>query len=437
MKIKLDFTPHPSQRIIDEALNTHRYVYVIAGRKFGKTAYAIRRAIIEAWKSDKPVWYLAPFNTQAFEIAWMDLLKAIPPEILQKSREDKKYILLKNGNTIWVKGVQHESILRGPELSFAVLDEFVNMSYYIWQSVLSPMFIRTRGKALFIGTVPDPRREFVSRDFIDDFKKYLLNPTQEAISFHFSSFDNPYLLPDEIEKAIRRAEEKGRRDWAEREYLGKYELEFGTMFEITSKQIIEPFEIPSDWFRIMAIDPHPNTPFASVWCAVNPSGEYFIYRELQQEHSTLQEFVNTIKRIEQDAKERIRIRVIDPTFAEVEQRAIGVPSVKSLLLRMGLNVQDANRNFETFFYKMRELIKTNRIFFFASCPLTIYQVSNMEWDTYSSRKRIEEGEVKHTPKRMNYHFFDCVKYIINHEFHYVDDYEIEMIKKIIASRPIL
>lgn len=434
MKLRLNFALHPAQKIIDDALKTHRFVYVIAGRKFGKTAYAIRKAIIEAWNSDRPVWYLAPFHTQAFEIAWMTFLETIPKEILVKSREDKKYIQLKNGNTIWIKGVQHESILRGAELSFAVLDEFVNMSYYIWESVLAPMFIRTKGKALFIGTVPDPRREYVSKEFVEDYKKYLLSPTEDCISFHFTSFDNPYLHPEEIEKAIRRAEEKGKRDWAEREYLGKYELDFGTMFELKTEHIIEPFEIPQDWMRVMAIDPHPNTPFASLWVAINPQGEYFVYRELQQEHSTLREFVETIKRIENESRERIKFRLIDPTFATVEQTAIGVPSVKKMLMEYGLYTQDANRNFDSFYYKMRELLAQNKIFFFKSCPITIFQVANMEWDTYSSRKRIEEGEVKHTPRRMNYHFFDCLKYIVNANVSYISDDEIERIKELIARR---
>lgn len=441
-RITLDFTLHDAQRKIDEALETHRFVYVIAGRKFGKSAYAIRKTIQKSQElPNQTLWYLAPFHTQAFEIAWMNFLEWIPKEIFLKSREDKKYILLKNGSIIWVKGVQHESILRGSELYFAVLDEFVNMSYYVWKSVLRPMFLKTRGKALFIGTVPDPRIEYVSQDFLDDFEKYLYRPTKDCVSFNFSSFENPYIAREEIEGEIKDAELKGRKTWAEREYLGLYKREFGRVFPFNyNSHVIKPFEIPSDWTKAMAIDPHPNAPTHALWIAISPENKFFVYREFAGDNLTIREFAREVLTLEGANKEYIRKRLIDPTFAEVELKAIGETSIRDMLQAEGLYLEPANRSFETWYFKMLELLQPKGsanlpdIFFFESCPSTIYQIAYLEWDTWHSRKAREELGGKDRPRKKDFHFADCLKYLINADLKYIERDKLLILKQKIKEK---
>ncbi len=438
------FELHPAQQKIEEAFKSKRFIYVIAGRKFGKSYYAIRKAIIEAWrKPNAVVWYLAPYESQSFQISWMRFLQIIPREILKKAREDKKYIQLTNNSVVWIKGVQHETILRGENLDFAILDEFVNMPYYVWKSVLKPMFVVTQGKALFIGTVPDPRREYVSEEFLDDYEKYLNKPDEDNQAFNFSSFENPYIDKKTILKEIEEARNSGKADkeeWAKREYLGYYKREFGYVFDELDYRIhfVEPFEIPQSWIRIFAVDPHPNTPFASLWVAISPEDHYIVYREFQEEDLTLEQFARRVFEFEKKAKEHIILRLIDPTFANLELKTIGAKSVQQMLQMHGIYCKNANRDFNSFYFKMLQLIKRNaegqtRFMVFKTCPITWYQITHLKWDVYHSRRRIEEGEVKYTARSGFFHFVDCLKYIINANITSTNVERIKEIKQLIKQ----
>lgn len=44
--------------------------------------------------------------------------------------------------------------------------------------------------------------------------------------------------------------------------------------------VCDSFEIPPDWTRYMALDPHPSVPHAFLWVAVDPWGFKWVYREL-------------------------------------------------------------------------------------------------------------------------------------------------------------
>lgn len=62
-------------------------------------------------------------------------------------------------------------------------------------------------------------------------------------------------------------------------------------FSATAGQLVFPafkkeatleksFPIPEHWTRIMSLDPHPGVPHAFLWCAVDPWGDRWYYREL-------------------------------------------------------------------------------------------------------------------------------------------------------------
>lgn len=97
--------------------------------------------------------------------------------------------------------------------------------------------------------------------------------------------------------------------------------------------IIEnPFPIPQDWTRTYAVDPHPRVPHAHLWCAVDPWGDRWYYREFwpskvygvpgnipeDDNRYTIKEHVEVVKYLESaenpensNRAERISRRVID------------------------------------------------------------------------------------------------------------------------------
>ncbi len=172
-----------------------RFKVVAAGRRTGKSRLAAWMLIVEALQSDKGhVWYVAPTQGQARDIMWQVLLELGHP-VIESSHVNNMQIRLINGSTITLKGADRPETMRGVSLRFVVLDEYADMKPSVFEQILRPALADLKGKALFIGT-PAGRNHFWEiyqyGDKVNDggYK-----------SWHFTSFDNPLLDPEEIELA--------------------------------------------------------------------------------------------------------------------------------------------------------------------------------------------------------------------------------------------
>ncbi len=194
----LDLDFHPGQKLL---LNDpSRFVVCVAGRRFGKTEYALKRLIIEGLRSelngyslqDKEVWYVGPTFQQSRRIAWNRLKRLCEPVMLDKY-ENECRIQLVNKRWIALMGADDPDSLHGMGLSYAVLDEFAKMKPQAWEVAVRPMLTDVKGGALFIGT-PRGKNHF--------FKLVQAHRNDDGWGIHhFSSLDNPFLDPEEIEYA--------------------------------------------------------------------------------------------------------------------------------------------------------------------------------------------------------------------------------------------
>lgn len=72
---------------------------------------------------------------------------------------------------------------------------------------------------------------------------------------------------------------------AKSSFLQEYEIDFSAklgqlLFELDEAATLEPsFTIPEDWTRYYGLDPHERKPHAHLWCAVDPYGDRWYYRE--------------------------------------------------------------------------------------------------------------------------------------------------------------
>jgi hypothetical protein len=75
-----------------------------------------------------------------------------------------------------------------------------------------------------------------------------------------------------------------REEWASRIY-GRFEELCGLVYSLDGDKEehywIAPFEIPDEWTRVIAVDPHPEKDTFVSFCAINPRGEKFFYNEIQ------------------------------------------------------------------------------------------------------------------------------------------------------------
>ena len=85
--------------------------------------------------------------------------------------------------------------MRGVSLKFLVMDEYADMKPSEWEEVLRPALADQKGSALFIGT-PKGRNHFYEL-----YKYAELEGDETYHAWHFTSYDNPLLDPEEIDTA--------------------------------------------------------------------------------------------------------------------------------------------------------------------------------------------------------------------------------------------
>lgn len=169
---------------------------VVAGRRFGKTVFAINEIInIAIAKPRSKIWYVAPTYRQAKEIAWKMLFEYLPKEFISKRNEMELSVDLIQGSEISLKGADNPESLKGVGLDFCVMDEYGQMKEECWDEAIRPMLVVSKGGAIFIGTPVGYNHFWKLFNKEKDDKDYK--------SFHFRTVDNLAIdgMAEEVEKA--------------------------------------------------------------------------------------------------------------------------------------------------------------------------------------------------------------------------------------------
>ena len=238
----LNVSLHPAQL---EIFNSKaRFKVVAAGRRFGKSHLACWLCIIFALRSNKgDVFYVAPTFQQAKDVAW-DVFKRLIPKgegVAEDYHENTGVIKLVNGRKIHLKGSDRPDTLRGVGLAFCVIDEYASMKPSVWEQVIRPALADHKGSMLAIGT-PAGRNHFYD---LYNYASSGQDPHWEA--WHFTSYDNPFLDPAEVDAA-----KASMSSFA-------FKQEFEASFEAAASDIFDPA-----WFKILEEEPEDGEWFVSV-----------------------------------------------------------------------------------------------------------------------------------------------------------------------------
>ena len=208
---------HPGQAAVMN--HPARFKVVTCGRRWGKTELGLQSILHAAIQGDKRCWWLAPTKKMASQV-WRDLKRAIKPLKNTAIDETERRIDLPAGGMIAVHSAYHPDNLRGEGLDFVVLDEAAFMRPRLWNQIIRPMLITTRGGALFLST-PNGRNWFY-----DLFKLGEDTQVSDWQSFHFTTADNPLIDPAELDDIQYRTPE---RVW-KIEYLAQFSDASGLVF---------------------------------------------------------------------------------------------------------------------------------------------------------------------------------------------------------------
>ena len=386
---------HQAQKIIAE--DNHRFRVVNCGRRFGKTTLAVYEMLaIASQKKDCSVAYIAPTYQQARDIAWNMLKSLCVPVLAGQPNESRLEININNqfGETskLVLRGWESVETLRGQAFDFLVLDEIsLYRNFWVnWQEVLRPTLTDKRGEALFIST-PKGFNHFYD----------LYNwPTKDKdyASFHFTTYDNPFVPQEEIDKAKLELPE----DRFAQEYLADFRKTAGLVYKEFSR---DQHVFKGDYKDLMkghvklfgGVDFGFTNPAAAPSIRKDKDRRYFVTEEWykrQQTDAQIADYVAALKWNEcyPDPESAAGIEELKRRNVNVREVLKGKDSVRN-----GINV-------------VRELFKANRLFIHESCVNLIWEL-----ETYSYPDKKAEHNEEENPIKENDHALDALRYALSME----------------------
>ena len=219
-----------------------RFKVVAAGRRTGKSRLAAYQLIFYALQvKSGHVFYVAPTQGQARDIMWQTLLEVGHP-VVKSSHINNLQITLINGATISLKGADRPETMRGVSLKFLVMDEYADMKPSVWEQILRPALADQKGSAMFIGT-PMGRNHFYD---LHQLASSEIDDTYQG--WHFTSYDNPMLDPEEIDTAKKTMSSFAFRQ----EFMASFEAQGSNIFK--EEWIRIDTEEPDDGEYYIAVD---------------------------------------------------------------------------------------------------------------------------------------------------------------------------------------
>lgn len=379
------------------ALDPTRFRVLCCGRRFGKTTLAIDQMKACAVAKPSRIAYIAPTIQQARDIAW-EQLKADCAQAAISIREAPRLEIIlptqQGGQSLIVlRGWEAVETLRGQSYDLIVIDEVAMMRNFSlqWQEVIRPTLTDRKGEAIFIST---PKG---FNHFYDLFNKEAED--DDFKSFHFTTYDNPYVPAEEVDKAKLELTE----DRFAQEYLADFRKTEGLVYkEFDRSRHIYSDRVAKDAHRRQkqivkqfgGLDFGFHNPAAAITIEKDEDGVYWVAEEWYHSGKTDAQIGDYIAAL------NWRECYPDP------ESASGIEELR----RRGVNIRDVIKNKDSVrngISTVRELFKQNRLFIHESCTNLIWEL-----ETYSYPEKKPDHNVEENPIKENDHALDALRYAL-------------------------
>ena len=295
---KIDIKPYPKQEKF--FLADTRYIAYGGARGGGKSWAARTKAMLLALGNDGlQILLVRRTLTELRENHIIPL--AIMLEGIAKYSSQNKEFIFPNGSRIVLGYCKNEMDVlqyQGQAYDVIFLEEATHFSEFQFN-----VFMESNRMSGMAGALFKPRmyltcnpggvgHAWVKRLFVD--KEYRNKEKKENYTFIQSLvFDNEFIVknnPEYIEN-LENLPEMRRRAML----FGDWDAFEGQFFPEFTREVhvVEPFEIPSNWFRFLSLD-YGMDMTACYWWAVDPDGFMYAYRELHQPSLILSEAAQLI-----------------------------------------------------------------------------------------------------------------------------------------------
>lgn len=377
---------HTTQKLV--ANDTHRFRVVNCGRRWGKTTLAILEMVAKAvFKDNARIAYIAPTYQQARDIAWNELKKiCLPVVVLVNESRLEITVKTKNGGTsiISLRGWESIETLRGQAFDFIVIDEIASMRNFFlnWQEVIRPTLTDRRGHVLFIST-PKGFNHFYDLFNVNDV---------DYKSFHFTTYDNPHLPVDEIDKAKKELPE----DRFSQEYMADFRKQTGLVYREFDRGRHVTETLPTHFDEYIAgID----------FGFTNPTAVIHIKRDGDDNYFVTEEWYKT-GRTEEQIGEYVKSCRFNRVYPDPES-----PSAIDVLNQKGIAVIEVVKNKDSIqngINRVRTLLKMGKLRIHKSCVNLI-----SEFETYAYPEKRPGMNEYENPVKENDHALDALRYALS------------------------
>lgn len=351
-----------------------------------------------------------------------------PPEYYDESqggqwKPSENHLRLVNGSEIIFRHLDtiSEAELKSLNLGFFYIDQAEEISEAVWrvlQSRLRKTDVSNRWG--FITCNP------ASGSWIYEKFKKPLDEGKEDPDYHMvesSSYDNPYLPADYVPSMLKDYPEEMIKRYIE----GRWDVVEDAIYPEFDKtvHIVDPFEIPKNWEKLVALDHGMVNPTGVLWGAIDFDGNIFIYDEYYNPGIVSDHAKEIIRKT---GDQEISYWLIDPsTVAKTREKNGMAWSVleeyedNDLYFTPANNEKLAGINRIKEFLKLRDDRKnprTNespspRLFIMRNCVNLAWEFPKYQWKKYRSmaQRNAPEQTVDNDD-----HLLDALRYLIMSRF---------------------
>jgi len=434
------FAPYPKQSEVLKQFTAEKKIFgILGGNRSGKTE--LGTVIALAWALGKPyfegdpayefvkdlpipptpnnVWVVGLDFATVRDVIWLEKFKQgrnhpafLPkdPAVVRKANDGDFQIFFENGSIITCKSADSgRDKFQGASIDLVWIDEECE------SDVFDECYQRTvdcGGKLLLTLT---PLKDIASGvrtpwvfNLYEDFKK-----GQSDLQFcQLSVLDNPFIPEVEKQKLLERwsghPEERAR-------LYGDFVQRSGLVYPMFGKKhIVQRFEPPRSWTRIVCIDPAPTGVTAATWCAVDPAGSLHFYREYYERDRIVSEHSKALKI--QNSGDLVDLWLIDPKGGS-QRNAETHKTIAQLYRENGIPVHEAKVNEDYGIAALGEYLNATvtegsrhpKCYVSSECPNIRFELEHYVWAAYSKGEL--KGLSKEKPMKRNDHAINTMQYV--------------------------
>lgn len=366
----------------------HRFRVLRCGRRWGKSTLCAKEIKGLAIYNPVRIAYIAPTIQQARDIMW-DMLKrelgdAIVKAVESPSREIVVRTVGNETSLIQLRGWENIETLRGQAFDLLVLDEVASMKSFWanWNEILRPTLTDRRGAVLFAST---PKG---FNQFFDLCNKELTD--KDYKSFHFTTYDNPYIPVDEIESAKQSLPQEA----FLQEYMASFQKTEGLVYKEFNRESHLYEALPNiELKKIAGVDFGYVNPAAVLDIRTN-GDKFWVENEWYKRERTDQQIAEYVAGM---------------GFSEVYPDPESPQAVEELK-RKNVNIREVIKgkdSVEAGIKRIKELLISRRLMINKQCVNLI-----SEFEMYSYDDKDGELNQKEKPLKANDHALDALRYVV-------------------------